>query len=221
MTFKQILDEIRILANDLNEKKYPRLLLEQWVNEAQNDISLKTKAFRGKDTSITTTSGIQEYNIPASVIDIDRDGGVTWYESNGNERLDFVSINYLDKYFDGWRTAGSGTPERCYSYSGKIGLSPKPNDAQTLTIYCYKYATVLSANADVPFNALPQFTNYHVMLVYYALYMIGLLEKNDNLKAYYNLYTMKMEEFKETANYHDDMEVGLQPHIGFPDIPLR
>lgn len=151
---------------------------------------------------ITLTDEDGEYDLEAEISDSDfgkvakRGVTVKIVPASGSTRwltgpdLPRRTVEWLDDYNPGWRTATASTPTGWYEYreggTHMIGLTPAPNipvgDTWTLHVpYVVKVADMTNDN-DVPFtiggNVLSELEPWHDALVYYAASELEKLRKN-------------------------------------------
>lgn len=112
------------------------------------------------------------------------DGSDTTYI--GGKELPQRSTDWLDTNESGWRNADAGTPTAWYLREDAddtyFGLSPAPSitgaEVWTARIPYVAVPATLTADADVPFAALPRLIPYHQAIAHLASAKMELLRKN-------------------------------------------
>jgi hypothetical protein len=150
------------------------------IYEAEQILATEALCIEDTDTSITTVAGTRAYGIPSLVIAIKR----IEYDGAKLQKIDFreddaLTLNNAD-------AAAQGNVQYYLEFDGQIFLRPLPSAAETLTIYCYKEATLLttaSTTLSVPVVC-------HTALIDYVVAQMAAKDGN------YNLYDRMIERWE-------------------------
>jgi len=187
-----------------------------WFNNACQDIVRRTLCLRTSYT-LDIAAATQEYDLSSSVLMIDADGGVCYYDSNSVwQRLEAASMNWLDNNVTNWRSKTSDTLTGYYKKGQTLGVYPKPITAKTdgLRVYYIAKPNVLSANTDVPFDDDESLTPYHTLIIAYSLWKAkqkrGKFTQAEVYKTeYYNGIVMMNREI----HFEPDYQQVIRPYF--------
>lgn len=100
----------QVAANAVSYSRYPQTVVNDAINEAQRDIAIKCPTIQ-KVCIVNTTADQGWYLCPANMIP---NGILRAYYYNTTSSYDKLKVwdrQKLDKEYDGWKVADSGTPE--------------------------------------------------------------------------------------------------------------
>lgn len=157
MTPAQVETASRRRYNSENSTFWSQDEIFKVIYEAEQELAVDCFVIEAKDISTTTVSGTQTYSLPSLFIAVKR---IEW---NGTklEPIDFRQDDQLTML--NASTTATGTPQYWFEWNGSVYLRPIPNDAQTLTIYGYKEATLLTTSSttlDVPVRTHTALINF-------------------------------------------------------------
>lgn len=201
LTLSEIRTQIRLHTKDVGtsstRQTYSDSQLNTLINEAQRDVINASWAIQ-KQTTVELVSGTTYYDLPTDVMEITR---VTWLDRNLKETTfqeeDAAASN------SAWERTG-GAPDSYFqdpSQPDKIGFQPYPNSATstgTVKIFYIAYASDLSSDSDVPFNALDRMVPYHDLLIFYPCFKIFLIQGNQvKFQTYAQWYESRLLSFRD------------------------
>jgi len=173
MDFAELQGHVFRLMRDPNATKYSLDYVKKWLNEGERQYCNATDYSVKKNTTITTTSGTQEYTLPT----------------------DFISE--IDVYYDGQRLgaiemtktihqggAKSGTPHAYYIENKKLGLEYVPTAAKTVTLIYFSRGGAMSAAIDTPI--IPD--EHHMLLVVHACIWASIEGDDTRLNTFMQLW---------------------------------
>lgn len=209
MTPAQILATIRNQVYETTAAFYTDAEIYSYMWQAEQDLAEITKSTEAKDTSVTSSTGTQLYNVPSTVAYIHR---VEW-DGVKLKKIDLTEEDALDFNQYG-STKQQGSPNFYFQWGNQIGLYPVPNDAKNVTMYYYAEPSVITS-ASTAFT-LPSIL--HRYIPDYALYRMYAKDQDEgraqfhrqqweaNLIRAKQLWSKRMNEDKywvvrDTENY--------------------
>jgi hypothetical protein len=211
-TFVNLENDVRELIRDTStgsgERAYSQTTIQRWLNEAQTKMITYLKMSDDIPTrryTIDTVTGTREYDLPPTFLEEKKVWIVNSASTNTYERIDFTTINKLDKT-QGWEDSDNGEPTDYYirytTDSVQIGLYPEPDGDHSglgyLRIdYVPKFDDMV-LSTSTPFNDLEHLRPYHDALVYYACFMAT---RDVN---WYKMFIEVMDRCRADLNKHDD-----------------
>lgn len=152
--------------------------VEDWLNEAYQDVASRLRLTRIETTGTTTASGT--ITLPTDYVE------AVWLSIVPEGSTDQVVVEFVDDaVFDSWRLAGS-TPHNQLAriFDGTIETYPVAASESYTLRYVYR-PTVMDSAADTP--DLPE--ELHMRLVHYARahakFIEGELEEGDRYMSMY------------------------------------
>jgi hypothetical protein len=176
MTVTEILDYVKRLQTE-NVAQTPfwsdlelYSLLERKCNEVLGIIGL----IEGKDTSLTSTSGTQDYTIPTGFVNLRR----VYYNGQPLKYLNFRQFESRSPS----GTAPSGTPREWTMWGSLISLVPTPSvSSDTITVYGEKtQSSITSSSSTVDIPAV-----FHGALCDAMLADMFVKDLNGNMATFY------------------------------------
>lgn len=209
-TFSELLADARLLARDPSSSNRPRFTdaqVKEFINEGQRDAISDTLCII-EDTSIVLVADIRTYSLPTDFITAHR---VTF----DYQVLDEVTTVNKDKKLNQWEET-QGVPNEYYidfTDRTKMAFYPYPDsdgDTGTVRVDYYAQATDLSADADIPFNSISEFTPFHKMLAYYAAARMLQIDKLHQLaNQYMQQYALDKSRFYSYCRKRPAYQPGL------------
>ena len=134
-------------------------LIDSWLNEAYEDIVLKTHCKQRRAT-MALTSGTYDYTLPTQAMAILEVQNTASSIDYGMVRVDLEEMMRMRR--------ATGTPPAYFYYSegDLITVYPTPGSGETMTVYYVPRPTALSASSDAPTDIPGE---YHKLLEWYAL----------------------------------------------------
>lgn len=127
------------------------------IYEGEQILATEELVIEGRDTSTSTVNGTRAYSKPSLFIAIKR----LEYDGQRLKRIDEREDDMLTLNNAG--TTETGTPQYYSEWADSVYLRPIPDAAETLTIYGYKEATLLttaSTTLSVPSYCHTALINY-------------------------------------------------------------
>lgn len=186
MTPNDVLDIIRAQCFDQSADFWGNDEIYRYMSCAQYEIAERFEDIENVDTSITTTSGVQEYNIPSrtySIIAVRYD----------NVPMKFIDLKDKDAigYIGYGNTDPLSKPTHYYVFSNKIGFYPIPDDAKQVTIYRNIFPVAVTA-ISTGFEISEEYQRY---LADYCLWKMYLKDQDENRAiTHYNIWTNNLQE---------------------------
>ncbi len=186
LTRVEIRNEIRKILNDTpytnQQQRWSNSLINQRINLAQDDICSKTRCLRNTFT-ITTTTGVREYDLPDNLLIIERVAYLITGTTDAWKKLEFSTLRTLDGESSEWENQGDGLPTKYCERGKHIVLKPTPSGthAKTDALYIDGYALgdSLTSDTSVPFNNIKFLYPYHELIIYYVVSLCYLDEGRD------------------------------------------
>lgn len=141
MTLSQIIDFCRRRHNATSSSRWSNDELLQLIEGRAQEIVSIIGLLEETDTSTTTVSGTQAYDIPTDAVEIVS----LLYNGEMLQRVGFREWE-IEKNSGG--TTPSGTPTKYVLWERQVILIPKPDAANTLTFYYRKQQSSLTAATD-------------------------------------------------------------------------
>lgn len=187
MTPQQVEEAARARYNAVSSTFYSQDEVFKVIYAAEQELATEGWVIEGKDTSIPTVSGTRIYSFPSLFIAIKR----IEYDGRKLEKIDDREDDSLTIHDSGSQV--QGTPAYYWVWNDQVYLRPVPDAAETLTIYGYKEATLLttaSSTLSVP-------VRFHSKLINPVI--AALAEKDENFEAaqyYRNLWDVDVEKVR-------------------------
>lgn len=198
---------IRQTLNDThrisNIQRYSNTFLNQQINNVQKEIVRYTNCI-SSTYYITTSSDVQEYNLPGNYLESERVSYHISSTTNTFKKLEYVKQTGLDTDNSNWENYSSGLPSKYYivirGNVRKIGFYFKPSSTYAGTNYAklefYCEADDMDSDNDIPFNGLTHLYTFHNLIV------TGVMSKFD--KGYIQEYQIGLNAMDNTlANKPD------------------
>lgn len=173
MQMQDIVRRVRDLAGDSGALQFTNATLTDWVNDAVLECAEENSLLQ-KTAATSTVAGQHQYDLPADIYKI--------YSINvDNQSIRLMTLQEF-KALNSTSTVDQGTPNQAYIWSGKLFLSPTPNQVLPLRIdYIYNPVLAVYTNdLDVAWKewvpAIP--SSYHRRLVSYCLAMVAYQDDN-------------------------------------------
>lgn len=139
--------QARALLNEATAGFWLDSELNQWANDAADDIATETKSIQ-KNVSITTISGTADYAFSTIASDL------LWpvIVRFKGRKLQFIDFREQESHQSGKVDSDltSGTPSFYLIFGSTLTLEPAPDEAATLRVDYYARATSMSADTDTP-----------------------------------------------------------------------
>lgn len=191
-TFVELQDSV--LSRDYGATA-ARTLVKGWINDANRDVHASFRWSWAEATStLTAVAGTETIAVPSTLL---WPGRIRPADSL-SPKLEWIDPGNINKEsalssFNPTATE-RGTPKYITMYGGSFYFDPTPISAFTWTLYFWKKAVVLTADADLP--AIPE--DDREVLVYGALYRAAERDRDFNASSYwraeYDKKLMKMRE---------------------------
>lgn len=187
ISLSTIRDDCRVLVQDTgsSRNRFSNAQLLRFINEGQKDLVQYAKPIR-RPYTFELTAGVTYYATPSDFLSVER-------LTRSHQVLKEESIKSLDKDLQ-WQTVG-GLPIAYYlnhSSRALIGFYPFPSTTRSTGTIRMEYnakATDLSADADEPFNAIPELQPYGYLIAFYCGYRASLVDSQAlQAQAYYAEY---------------------------------
>ena len=187
---KSILDSFFSLLNNKELKLVSNDDAFEWLNEAyaiaQNELNLVNKEYTASAAEdISVVSGTKEYDLDDTFGDM-----ISLYNGTDNIYITEIPLNEVA----GWDSE-TGNSLRYYLRGSKIGFSPTPTSAITLTNRYLKKTSKITSYYDeieMPDN------NFYCLKDYMLFRAAPKLNKGDG-KSYYDLFMASIERMKMTS----------------------
>lgn len=198
LTLSEIRTEARVLAldNGSTRRRFSDARLNSFINEAQRAVVLEARPIL-KSAQFELAAGTTYYSLPADYLQINR-VTLDWqilYETTPEAQ---------DRSAE-WQLVGA-EPTHYYIHFAsrtKIGFYPFPDTSGNTGTVRFEYwaqATDLSADADVPFNAITELIPYHYALAQYAAAHMAAIDGKGGLASLYlTEYRATIERMKSEA----------------------
>lgn len=210
LTLSQIRTEARVLAldNGTTRRRFSDTRVNSFINEAQRSVVLEVRPIL-RSAQFELAAGTTYYSLPADFLQISR---VT---------LDWQTLNETtpeaqDRASE-WQTVGA-EPTHYYVHFAsrtKLGFYPFPDTTRSTGTVRYEYwaqATDLSADADVPYNAISELTPYHYGLAQYAAARMAVIDgRNGSAGLYLAEFRASVERMKSEAKSRPSYRPGAAP----------
>jgi hypothetical protein len=164
-------------------------------NEAHVEIIRNCHLIPDTTTTITLTSGTQEYALPDSCV---RVWDAAYYSTSTNwVSLEQTNVDTLfNDYGPGWQLQSAGTPWSFFERGGNIGFMPAPNVTSTggypsVTLFYTNY-TALSFYDKLPTTIMSMYP-----WVYFICSKQAVVTAPDKVPMYHNLYEQEMKRMQE------------------------
>ena len=194
---RNIIDNFYSLLNNKETKLISNTDAYRWMNEAYamavNELNLVNQTYNTGSTSVSTTSGTQEYELSStfskiiSVYDEEDEKYIENIDLHEHDTYDETSSNKLKYYI----VSSSGTPY--------IGFSPVPSDTRTITV---RYKTK-SSTLDSPYDNIDLPDNNHYCLIDYMLYRAAPKLGRPGAENYYKMFIDGLKRLKVTGHKQD------------------
>ncbi len=187
ITLSTLRSDCRVLVMDdgTTRNRYTDAQLLRFLNEGQKDLVQYAKPIR-KGYQFELAAGTTYYPTPSDFLSVER-------LTRAYQVLTEQSIKALDKTQQ-WQTVG-GLPISYYvnhSSRSLIGFYPFPNNSSSIGTIRMEYnatAADLSADADQPFNGVPELQPYAYLVSFYCAYRASLIDAEiAQAQAYYAEY---------------------------------
>lgn len=194
LTPVQIAAQIRAQSGETSTSFLTDDILYSFLWQAEIEFSNFVGCSLNKDTSVTTVAGIRESTIPANTQRILR----LEYDSVKLKKIDLTELDMLEGTAYGGVTT-SGQPQYYYEFDGKVGLSPIPDDAKTLSFYRVKEPVSLDTSSTS--FTIPD--EYSLYLIDRCLHRFYAMDKDLQMAKYHldlweaNKRKQKNEWFKK------------------------
>lgn len=194
MTFIELQREVHYLLRDTNfltnnDTQYVSTFIKAWINEGERQFCLFTDYGVEEAITITTTSGIQEYDLPNSFI---REISVIY--NNNYLSKDTYSNAILNSQI-------TGNPYAYYLRMNKIGFIPKPSNAYNITLVYLTHGGNMSGDSDRPI--IPE--TYQDVLIHYACMKAALQGDDARYKQFRELWLEKMQIARQQLFYRTNL----------------
>lgn len=184
----------RYLLAEPSARFYTENNLNDWCNDAVSDISLRTYCFQYRATAITTTSGISTYDFPTSLNTTSINTiGIKTIVNSSNVSLTRVTPDMIGKVSE------SQNEVTWCSWGRKIIVSPVPQTATSLTMYCWAEAEQAGAGA----LSLPQ-PFHHLVPLYMAARGFEAKRNYQMAEKYYAMYNNEMAATAQSWHVADN-----------------
>lgn len=187
MTPAQVEESARRRYNAVNASFWSQDEIYKIIYEGEQILAIEALVIEDKDTSITTVNGTRAYSYPSLTIAIKR------IEYNGRklQPIDLREDDALTLNNSG--TLSTGDSQYYAIWNDQIYLRPIPSAAQTLTLYRYKEATLLttaSVSLSVPVRC-------HTALIDYTIAHMGAKDGNFGIMdRYMNRWDSHLDQIK-------------------------
>ncbi len=201
MKYSQAIEQVRIMAGDINVLQFTDDDVLNWLNNAVRECALINNLLQ-VSASTTLTSGDNTEVLPTDILKL--------HSVKVNKRkIQVLTMQEFNEQYPNVDITANGDPQTCYVWAGTINFWPTPGTNLPLIIdYIKDPPNVLIANiasTDIP---LP--VGYHQRLIDYCLAQVA--QQDDDM----NRYQIKMQEFltgvqslKDQPEYTQD----LYPHM--------
>jgi len=152
------LNEVELTSTDFATASGFRALVKDAVNSSLQEISQKEFEFPFNHTtgSLTLTAGTTQYSLASDLKVADWDSFRINYDSDNNYSARVLKLlnydSYINRYFERDAEAGTGDRDQpIYIYrtlDTKVGFTPVPDAAYSVSYDYFAYATDLSAHSD-------------------------------------------------------------------------
>jgi hypothetical protein len=190
--------------------------INQWIEDAQLDITWKAKLNRTRGT-FTTVASTARYDLSAILPNFLRivDGGVWIYDSTNTKwiKLDYATKEYMDATYEDWPNTAASQPFIYMEDADEsiLELYPTPDTAYVGTNYCRVYysskPTTISADIgspDLPIVLHPAVIDY-VVATGFETRGYGDIA-NDHWSKYYD----KIKSYLIEKNNKEDEEIVMK-----------
>lgn len=197
-------------------QRFTTLRRKAAVNAAQLQWVKDTECFT-KETSVSLSDGVQEYDLEATITDlawIAKEGVSIKIVSGSNTRyiegkdLEVTTVARLDVEEPNWRAVAAATPQKRYQRrdGGRVflGLHPKPSitgsDTWTALVRTVIIPDDMVNDSDEPFtlnsNPIKSMRPWHRALVYFAAFDLEKFRKDTaREQAMFQLYQAEVAKF--------------------------
>lgn len=142
-----------------------------WSQQGADYIAGKLRLFptSGSINIVASTNYYDLISNFTTFLNIDRDGGVHYYDGTDYKPLKIVSKNWLETYIPDWRNAAEDEPVACYREGKYLFVYPTPSTSVTSGLKVYYFASPddMAANTSDPFNSRTDLINLHPAVVAY------------------------------------------------------
>jgi hypothetical protein len=187
MTPAQVETAARLRYNSSSSTFWSSDELRKIIWEGEQILATEAKVIEDKDTSISTVNGTRAYALPSLYIGIKR------IEINGVklQRIDDRDDDRLT--LNNSATTSTGQPMYYWEWDDYIYLRPIPAEAQTVTIFGWKEATLLDSSS----STLATPVRCHNSLIYWVAHNMALKDENYDMADYYlRLWDKDVERHK-------------------------
>lgn len=181
MTPAQVETAARRRYNSENSTFWSQDEIFKVIYEAEQILAMDALVIEATDTSITTVAGTRAYNKPSLFIAVKR------IEYNGGKlkKIDFREDDALT--LSNSTTTAQGTPQYYVEFDDQFLLRPIPDAAQTLTIYGYQEATLLTTAS----TTLSTPARCHSSLINYVAAVMASKDENWEMYNYFMQFWQK------------------------------
>jgi len=210
LTLSQVRTEARVLAldNGSTRRRFSDARLNAFINEAQRSVVLEARPIL-RSGQFELAAGTTYYSLPSDFLQVSR-VTLDW------DTLAETTPEAQDRASE-WQTVGA-EPTHYYIHFAsrtKIGFYPFPDTARSTGTVRFEYwaqATDLSADADVPFNAITELNPYHYALAQYAAaHMAAIDGKGGIASLYITEYRATIERMKSEAKSRPSYRPSASP----------
>lgn len=214
-TYQNVIDNVRVKLRDTgptsDEYRYSNEDMVRAINTIEEELIVFTspKEFR-TSYSTTTVADTALYDLPSDILETIR---VAYYIPSATstfERLDYTTIEKLDKTYNNWENKNSGKPEDYYYYGNQVGLYPAPSATYSTTTwntlkidYLYNPTDVTTATVT---NTI--FDGNAKLYPYSKVLEAGVIMEltNSGIDLYYNLLTNMRNRIQRRMDYFNNEE---------------
>lgn len=216
-TLGTLVTQVGDRVDDSAHRRFTQAQVRTWINEGCREIARRSECLYSTGT-VVLGSSTQTATLPTDIIRVHHVTFVADNDLTQTVPLDYYDLRDMDNIWGTYRTTESAWPE-FYTMWGtppnlEIQVAPVPSSSGTLTVYYYRFPTILSTTGSDDSAEVDLPTGWEDLAVDYA---VGLCARKDRKLDEYQLamqtFTDRLKALMDTATRYTDNPGQIMPDL--------